>query len=203
MKKVAAEKRFTVDQHVNREKHKRGLQAGERRMHQMLLYLQSMWKEPLLFHKYLCVLCEYLLDELTNEFVINVEDFEKRSGVSVELMMKSRGQSRHCFLWAWTEYFLYLLHLSVDCHSVCNRWQHFAITPLPKVPTASTPVCSLMSSCQLCGEADTAFRSCHLARNDEALHAVGVIRLWWLSRKTMDLLYPQPLTCNIKKILSL
>lgn len=46
--KVAAEKRFTVDQHVNREKHIRGLQAGERRMHQMLLYLQSMWKEPFL-----------------------------------------------------------------------------------------------------------------------------------------------------------
>ncbi|PSN50909.1 hypothetical protein C0J52_05360 [Blattella germanica] len=46
--KVAAEKRFTVDQHVNREKHKRGLQAGERRMHkndQMLLYLQSIFNK--------------------------------------------------------------------------------------------------------------------------------------------------------------
>ena len=27
--KVSAEKRFTVEQHVNREKHKRGLQAGD------------------------------------------------------------------------------------------------------------------------------------------------------------------------------
>ncbi|KAJ4428403.1 hypothetical protein ANN_24423 [Periplaneta americana] len=35
--KVSAEKRFTVDQHVNREKHKRGLQAGERKKQQMLL----------------------------------------------------------------------------------------------------------------------------------------------------------------------
>ncbi|KAJ4425798.1 hypothetical protein ANN_27423 [Periplaneta americana] len=34
---VSAEKRFTVDQHVNREKHKRGLQAGERKKQQMLL----------------------------------------------------------------------------------------------------------------------------------------------------------------------
>lgn len=35
--KVSAEKRFTVDQHVNREKHKRGIQAGERKKQQMLL----------------------------------------------------------------------------------------------------------------------------------------------------------------------
>ncbi|KAJ4439888.1 hypothetical protein ANN_08017 [Periplaneta americana] len=36
-KRGDAEKRFTVDQHVNREKHKRGLQAGERKKQQMLL----------------------------------------------------------------------------------------------------------------------------------------------------------------------
>ncbi|KAJ4430665.1 hypothetical protein ANN_19255 [Periplaneta americana] len=34
---ISAEKRFTVDQHVNREKHKRILQAGERKKQQMLL----------------------------------------------------------------------------------------------------------------------------------------------------------------------
>ena len=54
--KVSVEKRFTVEQHVNREKHKRGLQAGgERKMQQMLLgQCSSATSANSLFYEELC-----------------------------------------------------------------------------------------------------------------------------------------------------